>query len=222
MTPELLHRAIVFEAGRRWHDRVTWIALAAFTIVLGFGAYDYWTSLPPRPEGDRLFSDAYLLGLALAFHFGIAHDRSSCFDSFMSSNLAPPLTLYLAKLATGLLMLIAFTAVAFLLALAMAVGDVAYAAQRSFHLFGIAMVLVPLIVALELIVTFRYPTVLVLLIAFTTLAVYSRFGDTRTVLSWTGLDAQVGAAEFALRLFVTLAVLAALYPAYRLRVLRTR
>ena len=222
MRPELLRRIIAFEAGRRWHDRVTWIALAAFVIVLALGAYDYWSSLPPRPGGDRLFGDAYLLGLALGFHFGIAHDRSSRFDLFMSSNLATPLTLYFAKLATGLLMLFAFTAVAFLLALAMALGDIAYAAQRSFQLFALAMVLVPLIVALELIVTIRYPTVLVLLIAFTMLAVHSRFGDTRAVLSWIGLDGQIGAAEFAFRLFVSLSVVAALYPLFRVRLLRTR
>src|SRR5688572_29073117 len=97
MNPTVLKQITLFETHRYMRDRVTWLALCAFVALLLVGAVDYWNALPPRPDGSRLFSEAYFLALCLAFHASVAQDRATRFDAFLTSNFVRPHVLYFGK-----------------------------------------------------------------------------------------------------------------------------
>ena len=217
MTSDGAKRIFQLEVTRYLRDRMTWAGLLAFVIVLLAGAIDYWNALPPRPRGARLFGEAYLLALSVAFHAAIAHDRASRFDVFLVSNFVSVADVYFGKMLAALFFLAVFAVIAFVAGLAAALGDLGYAAHYTTLLFAASILLLPLVVMLEIAVAARYPVPLILLLVFILLAVYNRAGDLPRALRWFGLTGELNLGAAAVRTSVAVLFTAALYPLYRLR-----
>src|SRR5688572_2524095 len=117
-----------FDTGRIIRDRMTWIGVVAFALLLSAGAWSYWHSLPPRDPGDRLFGYAYLTAALLTFHVGIARDRAVRFDECLISNFASPSVVYAAKVMAALVTLLFLAGICLAVALVASAGDFRYAA----------------------------------------------------------------------------------------------
>jgi hypothetical protein len=205
------------EARRFAADRFTWAGLAAFIVVLLIGAVEYWNSLPPRPQGARLFGEAYLLGLSLAFHTSIAQDRLTHFDCFLASNFVRTRDLYFGKLIAALLFLLSAAFTAFLLSMITSLGDMQYAGHYAVVFLTGSLLLLPAAALLEIGLTTRYPVPLVLAILFALIAVYHRIGDLPRALHLLGFDGQLSLSGTITRSLAALALAAGCYPLYRLR-----
>jgi hypothetical protein len=217
VSPEALERIVSFETNRYLRDRMTWVALAAFCAVILIGAIDYWNSLPPRPDGSRLFTEACLVLLSLAFHASIAQDRLPHFDRFLVANFVGADVLYFAKVISGALFLIALATIAFIVALIASLGDLAYAAEHSIIFLASSLVLLPIVVMFELVLATRYTVPLILAIFISVMAVLNSTGNLPGFLHWAGLDDELTAIRGIIRTVVALAVTASLYPLYRRR-----
>lgn len=216
-------RALIRFTLRRYvHDRLTWLGLLVFVLVAALGAAQYWRSLPPRPEGGRLLIEAYLAGLSLAFHLGIARDRITRFDSFLISNFVSVRDLYLANVASGLLVLATAVIIGFVLALTLSLGDVQYAVKYASLLLMWSILLVPLIALTELAFNSRYSLPLLLFMLFVTTVVYHSVADVRPISRFLGLGTDVTAAAIAIRCVAGVLLAAVIFPVYQLRMARTR
>jgi hypothetical protein len=214
---EMLKRVVAFEIDRYLRDRMTWIALAAFSAVVVIGAIDYWNSLPPRPSGSRLFTEACVILLSLAFHASIAQDRAPDFDRFVVANFVAADFLYFGKIVSAAVFLVVLAAVAFIIALAAALGDTAYAAEHAIIFLASSLVLLPLVVIFELVMTTRYTVPLILALFLSLLAVLNSTGNLPGFLQWAGFDDELTAMRGMIRTTVAVTATVFLYPLYRRR-----
>ena len=212
-----LAHVVRFEARRVLMDRTVWIAFGIFTAIVLFGAYDYWTALPPRPQGSRLIADGAIVTLALALHTGIANDRTSNFDIYVTSNFVDPLTAFVGKVISTTLFVTALTIFSFLLVMVTALGDFGFASSQASRIFVLSLVLLPAIIVIELIQPSRYPTLLLLVFLIIFFTIYRTVGDVRAAVEWSGLDAEFSAGEGLLRIVLSAGLVGLLYPLYLLR-----
>ncbi|HEY0672270.1 MAG TPA: hypothetical protein VGD27_08395 [Longimicrobiales bacterium] len=203
-----------FELQRTLRDPYTWIGVAAFVVLASAGACVYWQSLPPRPPGARVFGEAYLLGLVIAFHTGIARDRQYNFDQYLAANFEAPAYLYFGHIVSALMFLLSFGAGAFLFALALSLGDLSYAAEYPLQMLFASLLMLPFIVALELMLNSRLPVPVLLIIFFVFLVLYARIYDVNRLSRVLGLEGTLGIAGVLLRVGVALLLTAALYPLF--------
>lgn len=218
MSREMLKRVVRFEIERYLRDRMTWIALAAFAAVIVIGAIDYWNSLPPRPGGSRLFTEACLVLLSLAFHASIAQDRAPDFDRFVIANFVDAEIVYFGKIISATIFLVALAAGAFVMALAASLGDIAYAAEHAIIFLASSLALLPVVVMFELVLSTRYTVPLILALFLAAMAVLNSTGNLPGFLHWVGLDDELTAIRAMIRTAAALAVTAFLYPLFRRRV----
>lgn len=217
MNPAVLKEIIRFETQRYLRDRITWLAGVALVVLLVVGAVDYWNSLPPRPDGSRLFSEAYFLGLCLAFHAWVAQDRTTRFDAFLASNFVRPQVLYFGKVISALLFLLGLAVTSFALALLTSLGNFEYAARYSVMFLAGSILLLPVVILAELGLPTRYPVSLILIFLFAVMAVLQKTGDLPGFIRTLGLDGHLSPGEIALRTAAAVLFTAAFYPLYRLR-----
>jgi hypothetical protein len=195
-------------------DPYTWIGVLAMAGLLGTGAYFYWQSLPPRPSGGRLFGEAYIVGLVIGFHSGCARDRQYNFDRYIVANFVTPASLYFGRLLCALAFLLAYGISAFLCALAYSRGDVGYAAHYTQLLFLASLVMLPMVVAIELVLNTRMPVAILVILFFVFLMVYGRSHDPQNLMRVLGFTEKVTFGGVALRTLIALAVSALLFPLF--------
>jgi hypothetical protein len=212
-----VRHVVWFELRRRLRDGMTYAALFAFMVVLGIGAWLYWQSLPPRASGGRLFGEAYLLALVIGCHAGIAHDRTQHFDRYLTANFLAPAALYFGKVATTILYLVLFAVLSLVLALLTSAGSAGYAARYSLVFFLATLLMLPLLVLTELLITTRYPGPLIVVGFFAFLTIYGSVNDPRPLLSVLGMEGSVEAVPAIVRSGLALLATSALYPLFRLR-----
>jgi hypothetical protein len=211
------YRMLGIELRRTLHDRMTWIGVLGFTVILGVGAWLYWNALPPRPANGRLFGESYLLATMIAWHAGFARDRASKFDMYLAANFVHPAALFFAKVSAALAIVGGFSAIAFAFAVASSAGDIRYAAHYTLVFSFAAVLALPAIVLIELVLNTRNPVPILIILFFTSLALYSRFGDARAFIGTLGLDGSTQIPGTAARCAIALALTAALYPLFKLR-----
>ena len=209
------YRLFCFELRRALHDGLTWAGLSGFAVILGVGAWLHWTALPPRPANSRLFGEAYLLATMIAWHAGLARDRASKFDWYLAANFVHPASLFFAKVSAALTFVVAFSTIAFALASVTSAGDFRYAAHYASVFLLAAILALPAIVLIELALNMRHPVPILVILFFTGLALYSKFGDVRAFIAKLGLDGNVELLPAMVRSAVALAATAALYPLFR-------
>ena len=217
MNPAVLKEVTRFETQRYLRDRITWLALAALAVLFVIGAVDYWSSLPPRPDGSRLFSEAYFLALCLAFHAWVAQDRATRFDAFLASNFVRPEVLYFGKVISALVFLMGLAMTSFALALLTSLGNFEYAARYSVMFLAGSILMLPAVILAELGLPTRYPVSLILIFLFAVMAVLQKSGDLPGFIRTLGLDGHLDPGGVALRTAAAVLLTAALYPLYRLR-----
>lgn len=217
MNPAVLKEVTRFETQRYLRDRITWLALAALAVLFVIGAVDYWSSLPPRPDGSRLFSEAYFLALCLAFHAWVAQDRATRFDAFLASNFVRPEVLYFGKVISALVFLMGLALTSFALALLTSLGNFEYAARYSVMFLAGSILMLPAVILAELGLPTRYPVSLILIFLFAVMAVLQKSGDLPGFIRTLGLDGHLDPGGVALRTAAAVLLTAALYPLYRLR-----
>lgn len=215
MALDSVTRVFTFELRRALRDQLTWLAIAAFALLLAAGAWLHWQMLPPRPDGGRLFGEAYLLGLAILYHTGIARDRTHHFDRYLAANFVSPDVLYVGKVAATVLFVFGFAIVTFGLALITSLGDMAYAAHYSLLFLLASVLILPMLVLTELMVTTRFPVPLILIAFFAFLAVYGRTSDLQPLLDSLGFGGQIELWPALLRTTLAIAATLACYPLYR-------
>lgn len=213
-----LGRLLRLGASRLVHDRLTWVAMFAFAVILTAGSWLYWQSLPPRPAGSRLFGEAYLLAIVLGAHVGIARDRATDFDTFLVANFADPAELFIAKVAVALLFLLGLAAGAFLLATALSAGSLSFAAHYTVLFLLASVLMLPAIILVELALSTRYPVAILIILFFAFLAVYARGNDVQRLLGVLGMNGQIDPTAALMRTSIALIATAACYPLYRLKV----
>lgn len=204
------------------HDRLTWLGLTVFVVVAGYGAADHWRSLPPRPPGGRLIVEAYLSGLSLALHIGLARDRMTRFDAFMASNFTNARNLYFTSLASGMILLTVAGMITFLVAITLSLGDIQYSVKYASLMWMLSMMLLPLVVLAELAFNSRYSLPVILFMLIVASALYYPVGDVRSATRLLGLHGELTATGVAVRVCVGVVFAATLFPVYQLRLGRTR
>lgn len=214
MDIEAILRIARFEVQRTLRDPYTWIGVTAFALLASAGAYVYWQSLPPRSPGARVFGEAYLLGLVIAFHTGIARDRQYNFDHYLAANFEAPADLYFGHVVGALAFLLSFGAVAFLFALALSLGDLSFAVEYPLQMLFASLLMLPFIVALELMLNSRLPVPVLLIIFFVFLVLYARIYDVKQLSRAIGLEGTLGIAGVLLRVGIVLLLTAGLYPLF--------
>jgi len=206
-----------FELRRRLRDPLTLGGMIGFAVILGIGAWFYWSSLPPRPRNARLFGEAYLLATMIAWHAGLAADRMSKFDVYLTANFVSARTLYFAKISVALVCVAAFSLLAFVLAVAASAGDFAYAAHYTGLFLLAAIFALPAIVLIELVLNTRHPIPILVVLFFTALALVSKFGDVQQLISRLGMGGTIGPVGATVRSAAALVVAVAMDPLFRLR-----
>lgn len=217
MDSRLLGRLLRLGLSRLLHDRMTWVGVFAFAVIFAIGSWLYWQSLPPRAQGSRLFGEAYLFAVVLAFHVDIARNRAADFDTFLVANFTRPIELYFAKIVVALAFLLGLATVAFLLAAILSGGSLSFAAHYTTLFLLASVVMLPAVVVVELILTTRYPVAILIIAFFAFLAVYSRGNDVRHLLAVLGMNGEMAAGPAFLRTLIALAATAACYPLYRMK-----
>ena len=217
MLSDAIVATVRFELTRAIRDRITWFVLALFIGIASIGAFLYWNALPPRPTGTRMLGDAFVYALMVGFHLGIANDRASGFDTYLTSNFLHPADLYFAKVLSGLVFLLAFGCFAMLIGLATALGDVRFVAPLVGRLLVFFLFALPLVIVFELTIPTRFPTLLLATSVMVALMIASKAWDQKEFLVITGLDGVFSPAEIALRLAITIVLISAFYPLYRIR-----
>lgn len=212
-----LVRVAAFECRRFLRDRYSRVALAAFVLVAAAGAYFYWRSLPPRPPGSRLFGDAYILALVIAYHAGLARDRMYQFDRYLMANFSDERDFYFGHLLATLGALVLFALTAFAVGVALALGDVGFAAYYAQKMLYVSLLMLPLLIALELLLNSRTPVPLVLVMFFVLALLWGRANDTRQFYVLLGIELDLRHGGAWLRVAIALALSAGLYPLFRLR-----
>ena len=206
------------ELKRRARSFRTAAAFVLFLAVLGVGSWFYWQALPPRPQDDRLFGDAYVLAALVALHAGIARDRRFYFDAFLANNILAPRELYTSKLCATVLCLLAASCCTFVVALAMSAGDVEYSAWYSIVLCLVALLFLPAVLLSELLLEIEYPVAIVALAFTALLSVAGRASGARRILDALALAGErfdySNLSRLALRAFIAVAVTGLLYPLY--------
>lgn len=217
MLSDAIVATVQFELTRMIRDRVTWFVLALFIGIASIGAFLYWNALPPRPTGTRMLGDAFVYALMVGFHLGIANDRASGFDTYLTSNFLRPADLYLAKMLSGLVFLLSFGCFALVIGLATALGDVRFVAPLVGRLLFFFVFALPLLIAFELAIPTRFPALLLATSVMVAVMIASKTWDQKKFLALTGLDGILSPAEIGLRLAITVVLIGALYPLYRMR-----
>ena len=208
---------LALELGRTLRDPLTIAGMFAFVLILLLGAYLHWRALPPRPQNGRLFGEAYLLAVMIAWHAGIARDRGSRFDVYLAANFVDARALYFAKVTAALVFVLVLSAFAFVVAAGTSAGDIGYAGHYAGLFLLASVVSLPALVLVELALNTRYPVPVLLLLFFALLAVYSRVADVRALLRSLGMDGTLEALPALVRCAAALALTAAIYPLFRLR-----
>ncbi len=211
------YRLFGLELRRTWADPLTWGALFGFIVILVVGAWLYWRSLPPRLQNGRLFGEAYLLAMIIAWHAGFARDRMSKFDVYLASNFVDVRSLYFAKVSAAVVTVCGFCLIAFLIAVGTSLGDFGYAAHYATLFLLASMLAVPALVLIELALNTRYPVPILLLLFFGFLGIYSRIGDVQALIRLLGMSGTIELFPALVRTLVALALAAACYPLFHLR-----
>ena len=197
---------------RRWlRDPYLLIGVAAFMLIAAAGAYVYWRSAVPRPPGGRVFSEAYLMALVIAFHCGLARDRMAGFDRYQVANFAGPGAVYFGHILAALAFLVGFGLFGFLYALVLALGDVSYAAEYALRMFYVSLIMLPFVVLLELGLSTRMPVPFLLIVFMVAGMLYARMGDARHISLLFGFD-EMSAPGMTVRALAALLLTAAWYP----------
>lgn len=199
----------------------TLVGVAGFLVLLAVGHWSYWTSLPPRPEDDRLFVWAYIVAMCGMLRFGLAEDRELGIDEYLVPNLVPPFRYALSKLLATVAMLGIFGAGAFICAAAASVGDLQYAAWYTVLMTLVVWMLLPVLLLVEICIDTRYPALFVLLVFVATLIVGRLMLGPVAIVQLLGLDVQryvyASLGPLGVRALVSGWLLVVLYPLCRLR-----
>lgn len=197
------------------------VGLSGFLILLGVGHWSYWTSLPPRPEDDRLFVWGYIVAMCGMFRLGLGEDRELALDEYLVSNLVSPLQYALSKLLATIAVVGIFGAGAFLCAAAASAGDIRYAAWYTVLMTLVVWTLLPVLLLVELGIDTRYPALFVLLIFIATVIVGRLALGPIAIVRVMGLEIEryvySSLAPLGVRALVAAWVLVLLYPLWRLR-----
>lgn len=211
-----------FELRRVMRSPATVVGMLIFVVLLAVGHWSYWSALPPRAAGDRMFSLAYIIAMCAILRFGLAEDRDLHFDEFLIVNLVSPLRYAIGKLMATVGVLLAFGVVAFLLGFILGAADWEYAIWYTTLLTLVAWVYLPAILLVELAVATRYPTAFVFVIFVACLTVARLFVGTPTIVDALGLDLErfdyASLVPLTRRALISTWLLALLYPLFRLRI----
>src|SRR5690606_7631714 len=166
----------------------TLVGVVGFLILLAVGHWSYWTTLPPRPEDDRLFVWAYIVAMCGMLRFGLAEDRELAIDEYLVPNLISPLRYALSKLLATTAMLGVFGAGAFACAAAASAADLQYAAWYTVLMTLVVWMLLPALLLVEICIDTRYPALFVLLAFVATLIVGRLMLGPVAIVRLLGLD----------------------------------
>jgi len=206
------------ELKRRARSFRTATGFVLFLAVLGVGSWFYWQALPPRPQDDRLFGDAYVLAALVALHAGIARDHRFQFDAFLANNVLAPRELYASKVCAAVLCILVASFCTFVVALAMSAGDIEYSAWYAMLLCLVALLFLPAVVLSELLFEIEYPVAIVALAFTAVLSVAGRASGARRILDALALGGErfdySNLSRLALRAVIAILVTGLLYPLY--------
>lgn len=165
----------VFELCRRARSRITLLAGLLFAIVLALG---HWVARGPDAGGDpdRMFGYAYLLAALLTLRLGLAVDRESDFDEFLTANFISPVGYLTGKIVALAAFLLAFALYTFTIAIAMSLGDFRYAAWYTLLFTLMVWVFSPLVALVELGMTTRVPAMVVAIALVASMMVLAGLG----------------------------------------------
>lgn len=217
-------RAIAaLELTRLVRTPATIIALVGFVAILLVGHWQHWRTLPPRPDDDRLFGYAFLIAAMVGLRFGFSHDRVRGSDRLLIGNLVEPAGFFLGKVAALVIALAALTIFAFVTGGLISVGDWGFALWYSALFTLVIWLFAPVLLLAELVLDTRYPgpAVFVFFVLTVTVATFT-IGVPRFVeLMGFGVERFDFStlAPLTWRAPIAAALLALLYPLWRLRTL---
>lgn len=216
-----LRALVAVELQRAMRSPGALVGVAGFLILLGVGHWSYWTSLPPRPEDDRLFVWGYIVAMCGMFRLGLSEDRELALDEYLVSNLVSPLRYALSKLLATIAVVGIFGAGAFVCAAAASAGDFQYAAWYTVLMTLVVWTLLPVLLLVELGIDTRYPALFVLLIFIAAVVVGRLALGPIAIVRVMGLELEryvySSLAPLGVRALVAGWVLVLLYPLWRLR-----
>jgi len=210
-----------FEIREQWRSRAAWIAAIGFIVLLAAGHWSYWTTLPPRPDDDRLFGHAYLLAAIALLRFGTSRDHELGFDEYLVTNLTTPARYLAGKLLAACASLAALGGIAFAAALALSLGEWRYAVWYTVLFTLVSQLFLPAVLLAELLFRTRLPAAVVFFGFVVALAVARAVSSPMVLVTALGLDTERFAFEtlapLARRAVGSTLLLGLLYPVWRLR-----
>lgn len=177
-----------FELRRRLRAGATVIGVVGFVVLLAVGHYLHWRALPPRPASARLFGYGYILAVIAAFHLGISDDRIRGMDRFLIGNLITPARYVAGKLLGSVIFLAGLGVFTFVVALALSLGDISYAAWYAISFTLVTWLFLPVMLVVELLMETRHGGAVVLVLFFAAVATLTPFYGSLTVGGWLGLQ----------------------------------
>ncbi|NIP57013.1 MAG: hypothetical protein GWM92_11765 [Gemmatimonadetes bacterium] len=155
---------LAFELRRRSLDAGTGAGALLFALLVGLEAWGRRSSVLAVGPGGGVFGLAYLAALGLGLRLGHGTDRAAGFTAYLSLNFLSPLRIVLARTAAAVLGIGALALFAMAVAAFFGGGDPGAAPWRVAALSLAALVLLPVLAAVELVSATRFPALVVALL----------------------------------------------------------
>lgn len=169
---------LAFELRRRGRDAGTGAGALLFALLVGLEVWGRRSGVLAGGPGGGVFGLAYLAALGLGLRLGHGTDRAAGFTAYLSLNFLSPARIVLARTAAAVLGIGVLALYATAVAALFGAGDPGAAPWRVAALSLTALVLLPLLAAVELVSATRFPALVVALLYLVAAVVWSGVAGT--------------------------------------------
>lgn len=181
---------LAFELRRRLRDAGMGAGALLFALLVGLEAWGRRSGILAAGPGGGVFGLAYLAALGLGLRLGHGTDRAAGFSAYLSLNFLSPLRIVLARTAAAVLGIGALALYATAVAALFGGGDPGAAPWRAAALSLAALLLLPVLAAVELVSATRIPALVVALLYLVGATVWTGVAGTPDgFLALLGMDA---------------------------------